>query len=152
MSLRFNPLMGLRNPVAGWQHGSPFHAVEELMREMDRSLGSIGDLTGSNGSVELYKTEEGWIFKAQVPGFSKEEIDLDISKNHISVNATKEDLKDLDSAKLIRGGFPTNLQYREQIPGTMDPTTAEAELVNGVLTITVKSIQKAPTSNKIVIK
>ena len=153
MSLRF-PLMGLRTPVAGWQHGSPFHAVEELMREMDRMVGSDLAGSGSNGSVELYKSEEGWIFKAQVPGFAKDEIDLDISKNHISITATlREDLKDSQNPpKLIRGGFPTNLQYREQIPGTMDPSTAEAELINGVLTISVKSVQKALTSNKIVIK
>lgn len=146
-----NPLRGLRTPVTGWQNGSPFHAVEELMREMDRVL--IPDmLSGSNGSVELYKTEDGWILRAQVPGFSKEEIELDISKNHISITANAaKDVTNVD-VRLVRGGFPFNLQYREQIPGTMDPNTAEASLVNGILTVSVKAVQKAPTTNKIIIK
>ena len=173
MSYRLSPLMGLRTPVSGWQNGSPFHAVEELMREMDRFLSVDANTGGSTGSSgELYKTEDGWIFKAQVPGFTREEIDLDVSKNHISVNATVKDTNITNSivcrlpteaefkyaqrahgdTKLIRGGFPTSIQYLEQIPATLDPTTAEASLLDGILTVRVKSVSKAPALKKIEIK
>lgn len=145
---------GIRTPF-GTSVGSPFQVAETLMRDMDRfwdsdSLFAFG--TDSVVTTELYKTEDGYLLKALVPGFSKEQINVDVSKNHISIDAEKVE-KMAPVAELIKGGFPQKLSYREEVRATLDPSTAEAELVNGVLTVSVRVIAKNPsTSNKVVIK
>jgi HSP20 family molecular chaperone IbpA len=113
----------------------------------------ITSFAGSITTTELYKTEDGYILKALVPGFLKEEVTVDVSKNHISIEAQKLETKAGDSdPKLLSGGFPTSLSYREEIRATLDSATADATLENGVLTVTVKCLAKAPTGTKVTVR
>jgi HSP20 family molecular chaperone IbpA len=126
--------------------------MEGFMRDMDR-LWSDTTPTGDTSALsELHKAEDGgWVLRVLVPGFKKEEINVDVSRNHISIDANREETTITD-AKLVRGGFPTSLSYREQVPAALDPTSAEAELKDGVLTVSVRSLAKTIQTNKIVIK
>ena len=147
------PFGGLRTPTIG----SPFQVAETLMRDMDRFWSNDVSSAFSGNDVattELYKTEDSWILKALLPGFAKSEVNVDVSKNHISIDASKNGVEpeEKDTSQLVRGGFPTQLSYREQVPATLDPATADAQLIDGVLTVTVKTLTKAPTGNKIVVK
>jgi len=125
------------SPIALRPFGT-FPAFDSLFQEMDQlRQGLFGE---SSNLSELYKTEEGWSLKVLVPGFTKDQITIDVSKNHISIDAERP----VSEGQLVRGGFPNQLSYREQIPATLDASSSEASLVDGVLTISVKAQTKNP--------
>ena len=41
--------------------------------------------------VELHEKENEYCVKAELPGVKKEDLDIDIDKNHITINAKKEE-------------------------------------------------------------
>ena len=135
---------------------SPFKAIERLMSDMDDVWGDgvfSSSFSGTNTS-ELYRSEDGktYLMKVPVPGFQKEEITIDVSKNHISVDAARIASNPEGFSLLIRQALPSSLSYREQVPATLDASTAEAELKDGVLSVTVSCVSKESKGNKIVIK
>lgn len=119
----------------------PFGAAfERLFQEMDQMRQEV--FSGASNLSELYKTEDGWILKVPVPGFTKEQVHLTLSKNHVSIEAEKETEK--GEGQLVRGGLPTQLSYREQIPGAIDLVAAKAKLEDGILTVKLKAVSKTP--------
>ena len=43
--------------------------------------------------VELHEKEKEYSVRAELPGVKKEDLDIDIDKNHITINAKKEEEK-----------------------------------------------------------
>ena len=42
--------------------------------------------------VELHEKDKEYLVKAELPGVKKEDLDIDIDKNHITINSLKVDL------------------------------------------------------------
>lgn len=125
-------------------------ASNDLFREFEQIFGP-NDRTNTS---ELYRSEDGktYLLKVLLPGFAKDDVNVDVSKNHISVDASRPEAKDPEGFIALRTAIPTSLSYREQVPATLDPTTAEAELVDGVLTVTVSAVTKDSKGNRVVVR
>ena len=151
--MRYSPF----TPMSRDRLASPFQVAEKLMSDMDR-FWDRGGPDQSTLTSELYRSEDGktYTLKVLVPGFSKEEISIDVSKNHISIDASMDLTQPgrfiTEGTTVIRTGFPTTLSYREQIPATLDAATASAELKDGVLSITIQALQKESKGSRIMIK
>lgn len=126
----------------------PAWRADDLFREF------FGPSDRTGNTSELYRSEDGktYLLKVLLPGFSKEDVNVDVSKNHISVDASRPEAKDPEGFLALRTAIPTSLSYREQVPATLDPTTASAELVDGVLSITVSALTKESKGNRVVIR
>ena len=137
---------------------SPFQVAERLMSDMDRFWdGGIFSQTtaqSNTNSSDLYRSEDGKTYQMRVavPGFTREQINIEVSKNHVSVDATRDPEDTPKGFQPLRLSLPDTLSYREQVPAHLDPTTAEAVLVDGVLTITVSALTKEIKGNRITIK
>jgi HSP20 family protein len=86
--------------------------------------------------VELHEKDKEYSVKAELPGIKKDDLDIDIDKNHITINAKKEEEKKEDT----KGYRKSEFNYGEfsrtvYFPQDIDIEKTSATLENGVLNI-----------------
>lgn len=139
-------------------YNSPRYDVFTELQDLMKEAGLGAGLDGSSPTTsELRKSEDGstYLFRLSVPGFTREDINVEVSKNHISVTAEIPSDRQVTENKnfpLIRGSFPDRLSHQEQIHASLDPSSVKASLKDGVLLITVNTIAKSSKAAKIVIQ
>ena len=87
-------------------------------------------------SVDIYETEQEIVVKADLPGVSKDGLDIDLRDGVLTLTAQVE--QPADSERLVYqeyqvGGFARKFQVGE----TIDQTKISAKLDKGVLTLTL---------------
>ena len=100
-------------------------------------------------AVNIIETEEGLTLTADIPGASKDALDINVEKGILTITAP------------VSWDMPGNAGYSEfelasyyrqfSIPESLDHEKAKAELANGILTLRVPKAEKA-TPRKIEIK
>ncbi len=86
--------------------------------------------------VELHEKDNVYCVKAELPGVKKEDLDIDIDKNHITINAKKEeehkeDTKGFRKSEFRYGEFSRTVYFPQDID--IEKTTAKLE--HGILKI-----------------
>ena len=86
--------------------------------------------------VELHEKDNEYSVRAELPGVKKEDLDIDIDKNHITINAKKEEEKKEDT----KGFRKSEFRYGEfsrtvYFPDEIDVDKTEAKLEHGVLKV-----------------
>lgn len=86
--------------------------------------------------VELHEKDNEYCVKAELPGVKKEDLDIDIDKNHITINAKKEeehkeDTKGFRKSEFRYGEFSRTVYFPQDID--IEKTTAKLE--HGILKI-----------------
>ena len=86
--------------------------------------------------VEVTDKEKEYDIRAELPGVKKEDLDIDIDKNYIVINAKKEEEKSEDEKSYKKsefkyGEFSRTVYFPEEI----DVDKTEAKLEHGVLKI-----------------
>lgn len=108
-------------------------AVErEEMRAQMRSL---------TPSVDIFETDENLTFIADMPGVARDGLDINLEKGYLTLNGK---VNQEHKGRLIFHEFSSANYYRQfKLPELIDPERAEAELVNGVLTLTIAKSEAA---------
>ena len=95
--------------------------------------------------VEIEDKGKDFVVKAEIPGISKEDLDIDLDKNCICINAKKEEEKSEDDkehsykkSEFRYGEFSRTVYFPEEV----DTDKSEAKLENGILTINVPKLVK----------
>ena len=91
--------------------------------------------------VELHEKEKEYSVRAELPGVKKEDLDIDIDKNHITINAKKEeeqkeDTKGYRKSEFRYGEFSRTVYFPQEID--IEKTTAKLE--HGILSITAPKV------------
>lgn len=91
--------------------------------------------------VELHEKDNEYCVKAELPGVKKEDLDIDIDKNHITINAKKEeeqkeDTKGFRKSEFRYGEFSRTVYFPQDID--IEKTTAKLE--HGILRIEAPKI------------
>ena len=99
--------------------------------------------------VELHEKEKDYIVKAELPGVKKEDLDIDIDKNHITINAKKEeeykeDTKGFRKSEFKYGEFSRTVYFPQEI----DIDKTDAKLEHGILHITAPKLKAEKESRK----
>ena len=86
--------------------------------------------------VELHEKDNEYTVKAELPGVKKEDLDIDIDKNHITINAkkveeNKEDTKGFRKSEFRYGDFSRTVYF----PQDIDVAKTTAKLEHGILKI-----------------
>ena len=97
--------------------------------------------------VELHEKDKEYSVKAELPGVKKDDLDIDIDKNHITINAKKEeehkeDTKGYRKSEFKYGEFSRTVYFPQEID--VEKTTAKLE--HGILAITAPKVS-AETGN-----
>ena len=91
--------------------------------------------------VELHEKEKEYTVKAELPGVKKEDLDIDIDKNHITINAkkeeeNKEDTKGYRKSEFRYGEFSRTVYF----PQDIDIEKTSAKLEHGILRISAPKL------------
>lgn len=105
-------------------------------------------------SVEVSETDEELTFQVELPGISKDDVDVSITEDMLVISgekkqeSEKED-KDYHVSERVYGSFRRSFG----LPADVDSDKAEAKSDNGVLTIVIPKVAEAkPKSKKVKIK
>lgn len=116
---------------------------EEISSILNRSFDSMfpefifsGEMKNYAMPVELKEKDNEYEIKAELPGIKKENLTVDIDKNHVSISAKKEeehheDTKSYRKSEFKYGDFSREIYFPQEI--NVEETNAKLE--NGILCI-----------------
>ena len=86
--------------------------------------------------VELHENEKDYCVKAELPGVKKEDLDIDLDKNHITINAKKEEEKEENNKHFKKSEFRYGEFSRTvYFPNEIDIEKTSAKLEHGILKV-----------------
>jgi HSP20 family protein len=103
---------------------------------------SVINAFDSNYGVDIYETEEAVCVEAQVPGMSEEDIKVTIEGSVLTIEAQKEvESSDKNKIAVYQESKQTSFRYSTSLPRMVDSSKAEAEVENGIVTITMPKME-----------
>ncbi|MFP4225681.1 MAG: Hsp20/alpha crystallin family protein [Desulfobacterales bacterium] len=120
---------------------------DDMFPEAQEDLG----LLDWRPTVDTYEKDDAIVFKAELPGVKKEDVDIDVSNNVLTIKGERhyEDAKDEDYYRRER--FHGKFQRAFTLPDNVDTSNIDASYNDGVLEITVPKTEETQTK-KIEIK
>jgi HSP20 family protein len=118
-----------------------------LFRPM-RGLMSAGEAPLLDVKIDVTETDAAYTVKAELPGVDKNDIDVKIDGNLVSINAKAERNKELkEGERVIRSERYSGAISRSfSLASDIDEGAATAQYQDGVLTLTLP--KKAPSAQK----
>jgi HSP20 family protein len=102
--------------------------------------------------VDIREQDGKLLVEASVPGFAKDEIDVQVHEGVLSIRAQHSTNDETKNGNYYRRERTWNaVSRRIALPGVVDDSTVDAELKNGVLTLSLPLPQK-PSPKQIEIK
>ncbi len=141
---------------------SPFEEVEHLFDEFLSRGGwmqpflrrNFPDLEAALGTrwpkLDIIDRDDEVVVKAELPGVDKENVDVSISENMLSIRASTQHEKKEEKGQYFRRELSRGeCQRTVRLPGNVDGDKAKASFKDGILEI---SMPKAPGSKRQTIK
>ncbi|MCR4435224.1 MAG: Hsp20/alpha crystallin family protein [Clostridiales bacterium] len=124
---------------------NPFRDIDNIGREMTNFLentpfGFFGKATSPR--VDVYQTEKDVVVKAEIPGVSKEDLNVYVDENSIRLSGQTKRDDEFKSENMYRteryyGSFSRTIP----LPVEVKSEQASAEYKDGILSITVPKIE-----------
>lgn len=130
-------------PSAQWQN--PFSQLERMRRDMSQLssalFGAPQSRIASSGvfpAVNIHEDKESYIVRAELPGISNQDIDIQITGRNLSIAGERKIMDQDESVKYHRrereaGKFSRIIG----LPSDIDAEKVDAKMVNGMLEITI---------------
>jgi HSP20 family protein len=133
---------------------NPFYELEKIHRGLNRafdlSLWGEGDKESSllsglwSPAVDVLDTKDSIIVRAEMPGMSKEDIDITIENNVLSIRGEKKEKKDYKQDELVRTERFYGMFHRTfTLPSQVATDKVTAKLNDGVLELTMLKKEEA---------
>jgi len=155
---RWEPFRGLRR----WD---PFREISSLQREMDRLFSQyFGRIRGPeeeglavaawSPAVDIYETDEKLVLKVELPGLKKEDIDIQVRDNTLTLKGEKKFEKEVKEENYHRTERAYGTFQRSfTLPSTIKQEGIEAIFKDGILEISLPKAEEAkPKQIKIQVK
>ena len=99
--------------------------------------------------VEIHEKDDEYNIKADLPGVKKEDLDIDIDKNYLTINAKrheehKEDTKGFRKSEFKYGEFSRTVYFPQEV----DVEKTKAKLEHGILSIEAPKIAAEKANTK----
>ena len=123
-----------------------------LASEFGREFGRLADLEGSMWlpQVESFERDGKLIVRADLPGLSKDDINVDITDDAIKIRGERRQEKEEDEEGYYRSERRYGSFYREiLLPSGVNRDEAKASFNNGVLEITMPAAARQSGSRRI---
>ncbi len=115
------------------------------------------DTTNNNETYSVPKdnileSKEEYLIELMLPGFKKEEINVNLENNKLIILSNKEN-QDTESLKVIKKGFNKS-EFRKEykLPVNIDKKNIHCTFVDGILSVKLAKKNTLETSQKIKIK
>jgi len=120
-------------------------AVDKLFNEFwNRGNVFSPDTYGTGPAVDLKETESAFVIHAEVPGFTPEQIDLNVENGVLYLKGERQAQEQAEKGKYhVRERRTVSFQRAFVLPVQVDAEHAQAEFENGVLTLNLPKAQAA---------
>jgi len=130
---------------------NPFRDIDNIGRDVGNFFDFPSKLFAGMSSprVDVYQTENDIIVKAEIPGVSKEDLNVYIDENSIKLSGQtrkENELKDENAYRTERyyGSFSRTIP----LPAEVKSDQARAEYRDGILSITVPKVEPSKTKGR----
>ena len=120
----------------GYRRVSAYNPFREL-EEMSRSFWNSSELTVFR--TDIRKEDENYILEAELPGFKKEDISIDIDKDCLTISAerkSEEEEEDKESSFVRRERYYGSFRRSFNLKG-IDAENITASYTDSILTLTM---------------
>ena len=125
----------------------PFRDLIRIQHGLER-LASHGP-QGWAPAVDLCETTDAFIFTAELPGLSREQIRIDVHENRLTLQGRREARVSCEQYHQVERGNGEFLRTFV-MPHAVTPDGVSADLTDGVLTITVRKLPVEPPHRVVV--
>lgn len=125
-----------------------------IFDEMDNFFDDFFKPAKYDMKSDIRQVENGYEIDVEIPGFNKDEINVDYNDGYLTVSANhKENHDEKKHGKLIHQERSYSTLSRSYYVGNIDETKVNAKMNNGILTISVpKAALEAPKGKTIMIE
>lgn len=120
--------------------------LDELFRGFFRPVRLEGAPTPITIKMDAIETENGYLVHSELPGVKKEDIDVAIEGNQVTITAeVKREWEKKDGDRVLRSERYFGNVYRSfTLPAELDEAACEAKYDNGVLELNLVKKAAAP--------
>ena len=116
---------------------------DDPQEQIDDALEAVDEHLEGELAVDVLNTDDSIIIKAMIAGVRPSDVDIDISRDMVTIRATREDENEIEEdgyfqKELFWGAFSRNILLPEEI----DVDMAEAKEKNGLLVLSLPKIDK----------
>ncbi|MFT6338263.1 MAG: HSP20 family protein [Halioglobus sp.] len=102
------------------------------------------DFTSESPSVNIIETDESFELEVAAPGLTKEDFDISIEKDHLTISADRKSYKGVNTSTYKRKEYDFKKFSRKfRLPNTVDKETVTAKYNRGILKVTVDKTPEA---------
>jgi HSP20 family protein len=130
---------------------NPFNDIDNIGREMSRFFDYMPQrlFGGTTPKVDVYQTQNDVVVKAEIPGVSKEDLNVYIDENSIRLSGQtkrEDEFRDEDIYRIERhyGSFSRTIP----LPVEVKSEEAKAEYKDGILSITIPKAQPSKSRGR----
>lgn len=126
------------------RRSSPFDEVERLFDRM-------GELNKGNGlAVDLEDTGDAFVLTADLPGFDREDISVELRKGSLQISARRDESTTREDESYIhRERTQRSINRTVSLPEPVDKDGTTATFKNGVLTVQIPKAQAGEDATSI---
>lgn len=130
---------------------NPFRDIDNFGREMGHFFNIPSKLFGGMSAprIDIYQTEKDVVVKVEIPGVSKEDLNLYIDENSLRLFGQikrENEFKDENAYRTERyyGNFSRTISF----PVEVISEEAEADYTDGILSITVPKVENSKAKGR----
>jgi len=126
---------------------------EDIFRRMFRPMRWEGEAAAPEIKVDVEENDKAYVVKAEIPGVKKEDIDVQIDGNVVSISAeSKREKKVEEKGKVIRSERYYGSMLRSfSLAHDVDQAEANAKYADGILELTLPKKSTA-AAKKVTVK
>ncbi|MDD2202948.1 MAG: Hsp20/alpha crystallin family protein [Bacilli bacterium] len=110
-------------------------------------------ISGTNNlKCDIYEKDNTFFLEADIPGFKKEDINVEAEDGYLLISASKEEEKKEEDKNYLRRERYSSSYERQFYLGNIDEDNVKAEFKDGTLKIIVPKKEELPNSKKIEIE
>jgi len=131
---------------------APIRGFEDLYDRIDQLISAtMGEMMFPRETqlpwvpfADVAETEDSYIVEAELPGVSKDQIDVQLSDRELIVTGEVKEKEEGRQGRLHRRMRRTGrFEFRTLLPGEVEAEKVDATLRDGVLTVTIPKAQAA---------
>ncbi|HRP47869.1 MAG TPA: Hsp20/alpha crystallin family protein [Trueperaceae bacterium] len=123
--------------------GNVFQELEQMLQPMNAAGVNAGGV-GTYHPIDLYETDDAVVLEMAVPGIKEENLEISIEGRQLTIRGRSEDeVEKSDRRYWLKGISFGEFSRTVTVPSGIDASTIDANIEEGVLTVTMPKAPEA---------